>query len=162
MEFEDIELNKQKLRVYRNGNIYHFKRGKQYSHIPCDELSGTKQYNNNTESYYINVKASQKTYSAHRIVARTFLGLDIDNPKIQVHHKNHDTEDNSVENLELVTNSQNQFSRRNTKGYSWNKKTKKYIVRIHLNNNCIYGGGFVNEEDAKNKYLELKAIYHNY
>ncbi len=158
MEFEDIELNKQKLRVYRNGNVHHFRTDYLIKETP----SGSKEYHKSTESNYIRIGVNKKRYLAHRIVARTFLGLDIDNKKIQVHHKNHDTEDNSVENLELVTNSQNHFSLRNTKGYYWIEKTKKYEVRIMKDSKPIRGGCFVNEEDAKNKYLELKAIYHNY
>ena len=161
MEFEDIELNDKKLRVYRNGKVHIFRNG-QYSHLIKENPSGTKKYDNRTESNYILIGVNKKNYLAHRIVAWVYLGLDIDNPQIQVHHKNHDTENNSIENLELVTHSQNQFSRRNTKGYFWVEKTKKYRVRIHINNKSIHGGYFVNEEDAKNKYLELKAIYHNY
>ena len=161
MEFEDIELNDKKLRVFKNGNVHRFRNG-QYSHLIQENPSGTKQYDNHTESNYIRIKIKNKTYLAHRIVARTFLGLDIDNPKIKVHHKNHDTENNSVENLELVTNSQNLFSCRNTKGYFWVETNQKYRVQIVKDGKRIYGGYFVNEEDAKNKYLELKAIYHNY
>ena len=158
MEFEDIELNDKKLRVYRNGKVHRFITDYLIKETP----SGSKEYHKSTESNYIRVQVNKKRYYAHRIVARTFLGLDIDNPKIQVNHKNHDTEDNSVENLELVTNSQNHFSRRNTKGYYWIEKIKKYEVKIMKYKKSIHGGYFVNEEDAKNKYLELKAIHHNY
>ena len=161
MEFEDIELNDKKLRVFKNGNVHHFRKGK-YSHLIMENPSGWKKYNKSTESNYIRVQVNKKNYYAHRIVAWIYLGLDIDNPKIQVNHINHDTEKNSVENLELVTNSQNQFSRRNTKGYSWNTFHKKYQVEITKDWKKIDGGRFDNEEDAKNKYLELKAIYHNY
>ena len=161
MEFEDIILNDKKLRVYRNGNVHHFRKGK-YSHLIKEKPSRSKKYSKTTESNYIQITINKKNYYAHRIVAQTFLGLDIDNPQIEVHHKNHDTEDNSIENLELVSRSQNQFSRRNTKGYYWNKKLQKYKVQIQLDKKRIHGGYFVNEEDARNKYLELKAIYHNY
>ena len=52
----------------------------------------------------------------------------------------------------------------NASELSSNIKSPKFrsTEKIMKYKKSIHGGYFVNEEDAKNKYLELKAIHHNY
>jgi hypothetical protein len=161
MDYKDVELNNKMIRVYKNGNV-HLSRKGQYSHLFTDEPSGCKQYCKTTKSYYIRIRINYKLYLAHRIVAWVYLGLDIKNKKLQIDHNNHDTEDNSVENLKVCTDSQNMQNGKNTKGYWWNKEKQKYQVEIQKNKKKIYGGLFNTEEEAHARYLELKAEHHDY
>ena len=75
---------------------------------------------------------------------------------MEIDHINRDRTDNRIENLRLVTPSQN---RHNTeaKGYSWNKARKKFVARIGDMGRYIYLGSFDNEEDARGAYLEAKG-----
>tara|TARA_R110001632_G_scaffold55494_1_gene135844 strand:- start:464 stop:976 length:513 start_codon:yes stop_codon:yes gene_type:complete len=162
MEYKDVELNKKLIRVFKNGNVHLFKTKNGEYTTPFDNPSGYKTYRKKTKSYYIRIQINRKKYYAHRIVAFAFLGLDIKNTKLQVDHNNHDTENNSVENLDVCTGSQNKQNRRNIKGYWLNKKTQKYEAHIRINNKRIYGGSYDTEEEAHARYLELKMIHHDY
>ena len=161
MDYKDVELNGRMIRVYKNGNVHLSRRG-QYSHLFFDEPGGCKEYNKTTKSNYIRTEINYKKYCIHRIIAWVYLGLDITNTKLKVDHKNHDTEDNSVENLEVCSQSQNQQNRKNPKGYYWNKRLQKYEVEIQKNGKKIRGGYFDTEEEAHARYLELKAEHHDY
>ena len=161
MDYKDVEFNNKMIRVFRNGNI-HLSRKGQHSHLFTDEPSGYKKYSKNTKSYYMKIQINYKNYFVHRIVAWVFLGLDITNTKLQIDHNNHDTEDNSVENLKVCSQSQNQQNAKNTKGYTWNKNAKKYQAEIRINGKKIYGGLFNTKEEARARYLELKAEHHDY
>lgn len=48
-----------------------------------------------------------RNYSVHRLVATAYLGLDINNPKIQVNHIDSCKTNNHVSNLELVSPGEN-------------------------------------------------------
>lgn len=75
-------------------------------------------------------------------------------------HINGIRDDNRICNLRSVTNQQNLFNTK-SKGYSWNKKNKKYKSQIRLNGKYIYLGLFNSEDDARQAYLEGKKKYHN-
>jgi hypothetical protein len=64
-----------------------------------------------------------------------------------------------LENLRLVNNQQNQFNT-TALGYCWNKQMNKWKAQIRLDGKLKHLGYFVNEEDARNAYLNAKLIYH--
>ena len=68
--------------------------------------------------------------------------------------------DNRIENLRSVTNQENQFNRKGTKGYTFDKLLKKYKTQIRLNNELKYIGLFNTEEEARKAYLDAKNEYH--
>lgn len=76
-----------------------------------------------------------------------------------VDHINHNTLDNRRSNLRICTNSENQHNRvrsiNNTSGYkgvTWNKKTQKWLSRVHLNGICHVLGSFDDIKDAARAY----------
>ena len=77
-----------------------------------------------------------------------------------IDHIDGDTTNNDIENLRVVTNMKNQWNRTTAKGYSWNKKNKKWISKIVVNGKNIHLGYFELEEDARQAYLDAKEIYH--
>jgi hypothetical protein len=78
----------------------------------------------------------------------------------QLDHINGVRDDNRISNLRSVTNQQNSFNKKNTKGYSWNKKNRIWISSIYLNKKSIYLGSFNTEEEAREKYFKAKEQYH--
>lgn len=81
--------------------------------------------------------------------------------KLDIDHINTNGLDNRLENLRLVTRSQNGENRRinkqpnkssKYKGVTWRKRDEKWNVRISINNTRIHVGDFKNEEEAEHAY----------
>ena len=111
----------------------------------------------------ITVDGVYKKFLQHRLfhLARN-PGWDIfdTSPNNCIDHLNHTRDDNADGNLRVVTNQQNQFNRSGVKGYSWNKKNKKWMAYIMIDQKTEYLGVFEKEEDARAAYLEAKARLH--
>ena len=118
-------------------------------------------WESNTRSYYAGrherlPDGKQTTVKMHREV----LGLERGD-KRQGDHVNHDTLDNRRENLRIATNQQNQFNRkRPTKGYRWDKRSKKYQAYIQVGGVQKHLGLFDTPEQARAAYLAAKAEYY--
>ena len=79
-----------------------------------------------------------------------------------IDHINHEAGvplDNSITNLRVVNNQQNQFNT-NAKGYSFNKNRNKYEAKIRINGKLIHLGYYDTTDEARNAYLDAKKIYH--
>lgn len=74
------------------------------------------------KDWYINVSLCSKTYRVSRLVAKTFLWLDINNSKIFVCHKDDNVKNNNVDNL-FLWNHQDNMDDRNNKNRQ-NKRIK--------------------------------------
>lgn len=112
------------------------------------------------KSGYRTVKIGQTSYPAHRLMWIYHNG-SIDE-SLQVDHINGNKDDNRIENLRLVTAQQNCYnrSRLNSKGYSWNKKDKRWQASIWLNGSLKYLGSFVDEQQAREVYLKACSQHH--
>jgi hypothetical protein len=117
-------------------------------------------WNPDTKSFYAMRagRARAKQFISIRM-HRQILGLKRGN-KLQGDHENHDTLDNQRHNLRVVTNSQNHFNTRNTKGYYFNRSRKKYHAQIKINGRVIYLGAHDSPSEARSAYLAAKTIYH--
>jgi hypothetical protein len=111
-------------------------------------------------SGYRIIKLHNISYPAHRLIWIYHYGSIDDN--LQIDHINGIKDDNSIENLRLVTAQQNCYnrSRLNAKGYSWDKNNKKWTASIWLNNKLKYLGSFTEEQQARNAYLKACSINH--
>jgi len=121
-----------------------------------------KQYNMNG---YKRVNIGNKNYYAHRVIYYIHnQDWNIDDTKRDnsIDHIDGNRQNNSIENLRVVTNSQNGWNtyHRYVKGYYWHKPSKKFVADIYVNNKVIHLGRFDLAEDAHNAYLDAKKIYH--
>jgi len=72
---------------------------------------------------YRHIKFKTDTYLEHRIIYFYYYGNIPDG--MHIDHINGIKDDNRLENLRLVTPQENRFNN-SCKGYSWNKKAKKW------------------------------------
>ena len=77
-----------------------------------------------------------------------------------IDHDDGNPKNNKIGNLRLVTQQQNQFNNHTAKGYSYNKKTKKYQAKITLDGKTIYLKEYDTPEKAREAYLAKKATFH--
>lgn len=117
-------------------------------------------WNKDTQSFYA-VRMSKKVNGKQYMISMTreILGLH-KKDKQQVDHINHNTLNNCESNLRIVNREQNQWNRRNTKGYHWHKIAKKYQAQITANGTQIYLGYFDTPKETRNAYLKAKKLYH--
>jgi hypothetical protein len=151
IEAKIIIINGTSLLVERSGTIHRYLKNGDLKLIPNTD---------NSKGYNV-IYCNGKTYFRHRIIAYAYLELDIDNPKLVVDHINHDKINNCVDNLRVCSQQLNCFNRI-AKGYYYNKPTKKYQSQIRVNEKILYLGLYDNEEDARQSYLNAKAIHHIY
>lgn len=121
-------------------------------------------YDNKTKSFYARTAVRRPdgrrtSLSMHRLITK----LEKGNP-LQVDHLKHNTLDNRKESLKIGTcqdNSRNKRKQRNnTSGYIgvyWQKRDKKWMAYIKLNNKMVYLGYFNSKHDAARRYNEVAA-----
>lgn len=94
--------------ITKDGRIYRLFDRKEVK--ACFDKKGYKRVRLKAPKYSSNADL-RKPYKVHRLVAMVYLPDYNDN--LQVNHKNGNKSDNRVENLEMVTNSQNAY-------HAWN------------------------------------------
>jgi len=154
----EVIINNRRVK-YEDGEIYtYFKWGGTSKIYKWYLLKGAIH----KETGYRIVKINYKNYQYHRVIYKLYnpdWNINDNSKKNLIDHIDRNRLNNNIENLRVVTQQQNQFNT-NCKGYCWDKGRNKWRVEITVNRKKEYVGYFINEEDAKNKYLELKKIYH--
>ena len=113
---------------------------------------------------YFQVELFKKRVYIHQLVAIAFLNHKKDGHKLVVDHINDIKTDNRLENLQIVTQRENNRKTQGNyssqyKGVNWHKATNKWRARITINNKEKYLGVFLNEYDAHVTYQKaLKEI----
>ncbi len=144
----EVELNNTKLKVYEDGRVERFWRNKYWREVENTPIC----YGYNT------IACNRRRYRRHRIIAMCYLGLDINNTDLVVDHIDHNTINNNVNNLRVVSQQQNQFNRSNVKGYR--KEKGKWRAKITYNDKNYHLGYYKTEEEAREAYLEAKRQFH--
>lgn len=131
--------------------------------VDYERLSKIKWYAHRTkcnQSFYA-AKSSKRVNGKHYLIsmAREILGLKRGD-KLQGDHINHQTLDNRRCNLRIVTNQENQFNRKNPKGYYWDEATNKWRARIKINGKTKHIGLFNTAKAAHVAYLQAKKRLH--
>lgn len=138
------------------GLIYDFVYGRIYkrqmkykTYIVCGN-------HNKTDGYY-SINIDGKNFLIHRLLYAKYHNIKIPD-NLVIDHINRIKTDNRIENLRLVSNTQNQQNRTkridNTSGHKnifWDKYNKKWKVQIVVDCKKIHYGRFINIEDAIQK-----------
>ena len=100
----------------------------------------------------------------HQLVASAFLDYKWQGHKLVVDHIDSNKLNNNLENLQVISNRENNSKERTIKsglpvGVYFNKLRKKYQSHIKINNNQIHLGYYITIEDASQAYQnKLKKI----
>lgn len=97
------------------------------------DYKGYKRIRLKIPIYCTNVDG-RKTYKVHRLVA--MYHLDNYNDNLQVNHKNGIKHDNRVENLEMVTQSENSY-------HAWNNLDSKNRKLLLISRKDVNSGRFI-------------------
>jgi len=125
-----------------------------------------KKFKNNAQGYYqsgFNFTKNKQTwiryhrliYYAHNQSWNIFDNSD-DNT---IDHISIDKENNDISNLRILNKQQQQWNK-NCRGYDFHKPGNKWRAQIMVNSKKIHLGYFDTEQEAKQAYLNAKAIYH--
>lgn len=124
----------------------------------------TSLWNKNNKSYYI--KAAIKRNGKVTSVTLHRLLMNAPDDKL-VDHINHDTLDNRLKNLRIVTASENSqnlkgarsHSKSGIRGVFWNKEWKKWQVQVRIEGKLIHIGYFKDIELARVAAAESRRKY---
>lgn len=137
----------------------------QRCNVAAGQATGSRSGNG-----YLYIRVDKKLHSAHRLAWLYVFGSF---PKVQVDHVNGSRSDNSICNLRLVTNGQNQQNRRGAQstsstglmGVTYSATTKgkhKYSARIKKDGITTYLGYFATPDKAHAVYLKAKRQIHEF
>lgn len=110
------------------GRVFNTKTGRELkAHKFC--ASGAKRNSYNYYRYWVRLynNGKHKNYYIHQLVANAFLDKP-DEIDLVVNHKNHDTSDNRVENLEWATRASNSSDQLNHK--SWINYSLEELIEL--------------------------------
>lgn len=151
-----------KVYEYKDGNLVY--RIRTSNRVNIGDVVGSKK----KDSGYVEMYFNKKKVRAHRLIWIYHNG-DIPD-KFQIDHINCIRHDNRIENLRLVTSTQNSYnrpkSRRSTSGYkgvSWNIGAKKWESKIQIDGILKHLGLFITKELAYDAYCKAaKQIQGDY
>jgi len=133
-----------------------------------NELNGNvttpsgKTLSKKTKNGYLMLTLRNKERKIFYLYAHQFAYWIMYNKIVEnIDHIDRVKSNNIGNNLRSVTKSQNSMNMNNVKGFTFCKRTKKFIAIIMVNYKVKQLGSFDNEIDARNCYLNNKNKYHN-
>lgn len=147
-----VEVNGQIFKAYKNSDLYRLLKNGNYKQVVN---------NGNNINGYCQVRCHAKMYLYHRIIYAAFNpSFNIYDASIEIDHLDGNKLNNCLDNLEAKTHQCNLHNMTRSKGYCWNKHSKKYVAQIRLNSINIYLGYFTTRWEARRAYLNAIPIYH--
>lgn len=124
------------------------------------------KYDPDIKNYYVRgrfpkVNGKVREIRLHRWLMGDPKGMVID-------HMNHDTLNNTRDNLRVITNAQNQQNRKGAmknnkssgiRGVTWHKRDKKWQAEIIINRKYKFLGYFDDVKEAEKAAIEARTIY---
>jgi hypothetical protein len=115
---------------------------------------------------YLTVKLCKfgkyKGFQVHQLVAITFLDHKPSGHSIVINHIDNNQLNNSVNNLELVSNRYNSICHKNNPGIYLHKKSGRYVSMIYIDKKRINLGYFEDKEKALQIYQKALENVHLY
>ena len=143
----EIEIIDTRLRCHEDGRIERFDKRCNLWKLVKDCISHG----------YLQIGIDGKRFRIHRLIYKAFHPeWDLDSP-LYIDHINRVKTDNRLENLRVVTNQQNQFNTIPKKGYC--RYRNGFRANIQVNDKQLTKQ-FATEDEARQWYLEQKAIHH--
>lgn len=114
---------------------------------------------NDNQQGYLYVNLNSKSKMVHVLIAVTFLGHKPDGThKIVVDHINANKKDNSVNNLQLISQRENSVKTKKSKsgftGVFESRDKKKWVARITIGRKYFHLGTFNTKIEAYERYLK--------
>jgi hypothetical protein len=151
-KFIDIPNYEGMYQVSNIGNVKSFKHNREKLLQPLTDKNGY---------YCVNLwkNSERKTFRVHQLVAIAFLEHTPNMYNIVVNHKDLNKQNNSVENLELISqreNSNKKHLKTSSKytGVTFHKKAKKWVANIRIKGLKKYIGLFKTEYEAHLAYQQ--------
>lgn len=124
------------------------------------------QYNQKTKSFYAMGKfpiikgEKPKQIGLHRWIMESPKGLEVD-------HINHDTLDNTIENLRILTTAENQQNRKGApsnstsvvRGVHWHKHSESWTVQVIVSGKKMSFGYYRDKNIAEKVAIEMRRKY---
>lgn len=143
---------------------FEYKDGKLYWKLKASRktIIGSEAGTTNSKGYRV-VVWNKKHYRTHQLVYLMFNGVMPE----QLDHINGNRQDNRIENLRVVNNSQNQWNRKisvnNKTGYKnvkWVERIGKYVVAISVEKKSKHIGVFNDLSMACMAAQQARNLYH--
>ncbi len=130
-------------------------------------LNTYKRVGNKDKGGYIQFGLNGKMGKVHRYIYEQYHNVKL-TPDQQINHINHKRDDNRIENLEVVSNQQNQQWQRkpknNTSGYkgvNWDTNANKWRAQIQINGKIQYLGLFDDIKLARQAWIAKATELNN-
>ena len=121
--------------------------------VDNDDFEKIKEFcwHKNSSGYLSGRDKDGERVLLHRLIMNASKGEFVD-------HISHNTTDNRKSNLRICTRSQNGMNKK-SKGYTWDKRDKKWRARITVNGKSFDLGYFNTESEAKAARLAAEQKY---
>ena len=134
-----------------------------------NEYSGTWYAQVSKVNYYVYIHVYDEINKRKRVALHRAI-MQVNDSDVLVDHRNHQTLDNTRDNLRLCTNSENQMNSRmqinrssQYKGVSWQKQKNKWRAFIQFQKQSLYLGSFIDEIEAAKTYDDkAKELFGEY
>ena len=148
-DFKFFTMGKTELKVFKDGRIQYLDR----------RIKIWKDKKANDNKGYLQTNINGKTVTVHTIIALCYLGEKPEGK--QIDHINSIRNDNRVENLQYISQSENNLKKttKNGKPIKGTQKTPsgRFQVRLYINKKRTCLGTYDTEEKAIEIYIQAKA-----